>query len=221
MREIDLLAEYPRSKRETLQRAQAKTEADRQIARRFGQEFFDGERRHGYGGFTYHPRFWQPVVPAFREHFQLKAGDILLDAGCAKGFMLHDFAELIPGLQVAGIDISEYAIENVIEDMQPFCQVADARELSFADKTFDVVVSINTVHNLNRAECIVALQEIERVARRGSFITVDAYRTDAEKEAMLAWNLTGETDQNMKWKKNVSRASFCRRISKSRFLNGE
>jgi ubiquinone/menaquinone biosynthesis C-methylase UbiE len=107
--------------------------------------------------------------------------------------MLHDFAELIPGLQVAGIDISEYAIENVIEDMQPFCQVADARELPFADKIIDVVVSINTVHNLNRAECIVALREIERVSRRGSFITVDAYRTDAEKEAMLAWNLTGQT----------------------------
>jgi SAM-dependent methyltransferase len=191
--EIDLLAKYPRPKRDTQQRAQAKTEEDRQIARRFGQEFFDGERRHGYGGFTYHPRFWQPVVSAFCEHFQLKAGDTLLDVGCAKGFMLHDFAELIPGLQVAGIDISEYAIENVIEDMQPFCQVADARKLPFADKTFDVVVSINTVHNLNRAECIVALQEIERMARRGSFITVDAYRTDAEKEAMLAWNLTGQT----------------------------
>jgi SAM-dependent methyltransferase len=208
-KEIDLLVNYPKTKRDVEERDNAKNEEDRTIARKFGREFFDGERRHGYGGFTYHSRFWQPVVPAFRERFQLQSGDVLLDVGCAKGFMLHDFAELIPGLKVAGIDISGYAIENVIEDMQPFCQIADARELPFADKTIDVVVSINTVHNLNRAECIVALREIERVSRQGSFITVDAYRTDVEKEAMLAWNLTGQTILHVNdWKALFDEAGY-------------
>jgi len=93
--------------------------------------------------------------------------------------------------------------------MRPFCQIADARELPFADKTIDVVVSINTVHNLNRAECIVALREIERVSRRGSFITVDAYRTDVEKEAMLAWNLTGQTILHVNdWKALFDEAGY-------------
>lgn len=192
-REIDLLVNYPRTKRNVEARGQEKTEEDRAIARQFGRAFFDGDRKHGYGGFSYQPRFWQPVVPTFREHWDLKAGDSVLDVGCAKGFMMHDMAELIPGLTVKGVDVSAYAVETGMEDMRPHMQVADARELPFEDKSFDVVISINTVHNLAREDCGKALREIERVARRGSFITVDAYRTDEERERMYAWNLTALT----------------------------
>jgi len=192
-REIDLLVNYPKIKRNVEDRGLAKTEEDRCVARKFGQEFFDGERRYGYGGFNYHPRFWQPVVPTLRAHFGLKAGISLLDVGCGKGFMLHDLAALIPGIIVKGVDISEYAIANTIKDMKSHVRVADAYKLPFTDKSFDVVISINTIHNLERVACGHALREIERVSRKGSFITVDAYRTDEEKERMHAWNLTGLT----------------------------
>jgi SAM-dependent methyltransferase len=192
-REIDLLVHYPRTKRNVDERGQDKTEEDRAIARRFDEAFFDGDRRHGYGGFSYHPRFWQPVVPTFRAHFGLAAGDSVLDVGCAKGFMMHDLAELIPGLVVKGIDVSRYAIDHAIEDMREHVQVADARSLPFPDDAFDVVISVNTIHNLVREECAQALREIERVARRGAFVTVDAYRDEAERERMLAWNLTAQT----------------------------
>jgi SAM-dependent methyltransferase len=192
-KEIDLLVNYPRTKRNVDERGQSKTEEDRRIARQFGYDFFDGDRRHGYGGFNYMPRFWQPVAPTFQQHFRLGAGDSLLDVGCGKGFMLHDFALLIPGLAVKGIDVSAYAIEHAIEDMRQHVQVADATHLPFADKSFDVVVSINTIHNLARAQCGQALREIERVARRGAFITVDAYHSEEERERMLAWNLTAQT----------------------------
>lgn len=192
-REIDLLVNYPRTKRNVAERGQTKTEEDRRIARQFGFDFFDGDRRHGYGGFNYMPRFWQPVAPTFQQHYGLHAGHSLLDVGCGKGFMLHDFALLIPGLVVEGIDVSAYVIEHAIEDMRAHVQVADAKRLPFGDKSFDVVVSINTIHNLARAECGQALREIERVARRGAFITVDAYRSEEERERMLAWNLTAQT----------------------------
>lgn len=192
-KEIDLLVNYPRTKRNVAERGQEKTAEDRRIARQFGKDFFDGDRRHGYGGFNYLPRFWQPVVPTMQKHFDLHAGSSLLDVGCGKGFMIHDFAALIPGITVKGVDISSYAIEHAIEDMKPHVQVADAKKLPFADKSFDVVISINTVHNLERAECGQALREIERVARKGAFITVDAYHDEDEKQRMLAWNLTGLT----------------------------
>jgi len=192
-REIDLLVNYPRTKRNVEDRGQNKTEEDRAVARKFGREFFDGARRHGYGGFNYHPRFWQPVVPTLQAHFGLKAGSSLLDVGCGKGFMLHDLAALIPGITVKGVDISEYAIANAMEDMKPHVRVANARKLPFPDKSFDVVISINTIHNLEREYCGTALREIERVSRKGSFVTVDAYRDDAQKERMHAWNLTGLT----------------------------
>ena len=133
------------------------------------------------------------MIPTFEKHFELTASSSVLDVGCAKGFMMHDMAELIPGITVKGVDISEHAIKSAIEDMQPHVQVANAKDLPFEDNLFNVVISINTVHNLEKDECALALQEIERVSRGKSFITVDAYRNDEEKELMYAWNLTAKT----------------------------
>lgn len=192
-KEIDLMINYPRTKRDVKERGAAKTEQDRALARKFGKEFFDGDRSHGYGGFNYHPRFWQPVIPTFQEYYGLTATSSVLDVGCAKGFMLHDMAELIHGITVKGVDISEYAVANAIEDMKPHVQVANATKLPFPDKSFDLVISVTTVHNLERTECILALREIERVSRGHSFITVDAYHDNEEKERMHAWNLTAKT----------------------------
>lgn len=191
--EIDLLVNYPKTKRDVKERGASKTEEDRAIARQFGKDFFDGDRRHGYGGFSYHPRFWQPVIPTFKKYFGLTSENSVLDVGCGKGFMLHDMVQLIPGISVHGIDISRYAIDNAIDDMKPYVQVGNAKELPYEDNAFDVVISINTVHNLERDECGQAIREIERVSRGKSFITVDAYRNGQEKEAMMSWNLTART----------------------------
>lgn len=191
--EIDLLEKYPKAKRNIQERGATKSEEDRLIARQFGREFFDGERRHGYGGFSYHPRFWQPVVPAFQQRYGLSDGSTVLDIGCGKGFMLYDFQELIPGIEVQGIDLSTYAITHAKEEVRPFVQVADARSLPYPDKSFDLVISINTIHNLEKRDLVQALHEIERVSRGRSFITVDAYRNEEERELMFAWNLTAKT----------------------------
>ncbi|MBU1109672.1 MAG: class I SAM-dependent methyltransferase [Candidatus Riflebacteria bacterium] len=207
--EIDLLANYPKTKRNVKERGAEKTEEDRRIARQFGKEFFDGDRKHGYGGFSYISRFWQPVIPTFQKHFDLSPKSSVLDVGCGKGFMLHDLSELIPGIQVQGIDVSEYAIANAIDDMKPFVQVADARKLPFPDKSFDVVIAINTIHNLELEECAQALREIERVSRGKSFVTVDAYRNEEEKVLMEAWNLTAKTMMHVDdWKKFFCEAGY-------------
>ena len=199
--EIDLLKNYPKTKRDPLARAAEKTEEDRIIARRFDKDFFDGDRKVGYGGFNYHPRFWQPVVPTFQRHYNLTSISSVLDVGSGKGFMMYDFSLLIPGITVKGIDISKYAIENTIEEMKPHVQVANAISLPFPDNSFDLVISINTVHNLAKEECGIALQEIERVSRGSSFVVVDAYRTEEEKKLMYAWNLTGMTIMHVdEWK---------------------
>lgn len=199
--EIDLLANYPRTKRNLEERAQQKSEQDRAIARQFGKEFFDGDRRHGYGGFNYLPRFWQPVIPTLQSHFGLDKGSSVLDVGCAKGFMMHDMAALIPDIMVKGVDVSAYAIEHAIEDMKPHVQVADAVKLPFPNKSFDVAISINTIHNLERAECAIALRELQRVAKH-AFLTVDAYHDEEERKRMYDWNLTGRTIMHVDaWRK--------------------
>ncbi len=200
-KEIDLMVNYPKTKRDVNARGLEKTDADRAIARKFGKEFFDGSRDTGYGGFGYNSRFWQPVIPTFQQHFGLSSASKILDVGCAKGFMLHDFMQLIPGISVNGIDVSEYAIEHAIAEVKPFVSVANAIELPFEDNSFDAVISITTLHNLEQDELAIALKEVERVSKGKSFITLDAYHDDAEKERMEAWNLTAKTMMHVdEWK---------------------
>ena len=191
--EIDLLKNYPKAKRNVKDRGASKTESDRAIARKFDKDFFDGDRKTGYGGFSYNPRFWQPVVPTFREYYDLSESSSVLDVGCAKGFMLFDFVKAIPGMTIHGVDISQYALNHGIDELKPNMSLANCKELPFADNSFDLVISINTIHNLEKDESAKALQEIERVTKKDSFITVDAYRNEDEKERMMQWNLTAKT----------------------------
>lgn len=193
MAEINLMDQYPRSKRPIEERGSVITEEHRRIAREFGKEFFDGDRLFGYGGFNYHPRFWQGSVKRFRDHYNLSSDASILDVGCAKGFMLHDFKEIMPEATVSGIEISEYALENCMESVKPYLSLGNAKELPYEDNSFDFVVSINTVHNLVIDECKQAVREIERVSRGNSFIMVDAWRNDDERDAMMKWVLTGLT----------------------------
>jgi SAM-dependent methyltransferase len=200
-KEINLLKNYPQSKRDVSSRLISKTNKDKQIAQKFGKDFFDGERNHGYGGFSYDPNFWQPVIPSFQKHWNLNSENSLLDIGCAKGFMLYDLKQSIPGMKVYGVDISEYAINNAKEEVKRYCQVSNATKLPFSDNTIDFSISITTLHNLEEGDLIKALLEIERVTKIGSFITLDAYRNEEEKERMDAWNLTAKTVMHVnQWK---------------------
>ena len=200
--EINLMKNYPKSKRDIKSRGNSKTQIDRKIAREFGKEFFDGNRSHGYGGFNYYPKYWKEVIPDFQKHFNLSSKDSILDVGCAKGFMIFDFERLIPGISVRGVDISNYAIENAKSEVREKCSVANAMKLPFADNSFDIVISITTLHNLEIEDLKVSLNEIQRVSKRGSFITLDAYRNEEERIAMESWNLTAKTMLHVdEWKK--------------------
>lgn len=200
-KEIDILINYPKAKRDLNARLESKSEESRKIGRKFGSDYFDGDRNYGYGGFSYNPKFWQPVIPTIVENYKIGNASTVLDVGCAKGFFLYDLKLAFPEINISGVDISEYAIANSIPEIKPCLQVGNATELPFKDNYFDFVISINTIHNLNRQDCAIALQEIERVTKGNSFITVDAYRNDEEKTRMEAWNLTALTMMSVdEWK---------------------
>jgi len=191
--EIDLLDKYPKSKRPIDERASLITPEHRAVARQFGKDFFDGDRLFGYGGFGYHPRFWTETVARIKDHYLLADDVSILDVGCAKGYMLHDFQLLLPNATVEGIDVSEYAIENAIDDMKGKVHVANAMDLPYDDDSFDLVIAINTIHNLPLEECKTSIRELQRVAKKHAFLTVDAWRNDEEEARMKNWNLTGLT----------------------------
>ena len=192
-REINLMEKYPHTPRDLKKRNSLKSPIDQAIARQFGKEFFDGERRFGYGGFNYHPKYWSGVVGDMAEYWDIKSHESLLDVGCAKGFMLFDFLEMNLDLKLRGIDISEYAISNSKPEVKDSLVLGNAVSLPFAESSFDYVISINTIHNLPIEQCILAIKEIQRVSKFGSFIVVDAYENEEERERMFAWNLTAQT----------------------------
>lgn len=199
--EINLLDTYPKTVRDYDKRALEKTPEVIRIAKQFEKDFFDGERNYGYGGFKYDGR-WKSVVKRMKDYYNLADNAAILDIGCAKGFMLYDFKELMPDCTIAGIDVSHYAIEKAMPSVKPFLKIASADDLPYPDKSFDLVVSINSVHNLPPERLKIALREIERVSRGHSYITVDAWRTEQERENLFKWVLTAETMMHVEgWKK--------------------
>lgn len=192
MAEINLLFTTQKTVRDYDKRAREKTPEIIRLAKEFGKEFFDGDRKCGYGGYQYDGR-WQAVARTMQDYYKLAEDAAILDIGCAKGFLLHDFKELMPQCTVAGVDVSAYAIENAMESVKPFLRVASAERLPYPDKSFDLVISINSIHNLPLERLKTALQEITRVSRGHSYITLDAWRNEVERENLFKWVLTAET----------------------------
>jgi SAM-dependent methyltransferase len=208
-KEINLLKKYPKAERNLDLRLEQKDENTRLIARKFGKDFFDGERKFGYGGFSYNPKYWHGVVDDMIKYWGLNKESSLLDVGCAKGFMLYDFQKKLPGISYQGIDLSEYAISNGLEEVRKNLRVADAKNIPFMDNSFDVVISINTIHNLDRENCKKALKEIQRVSKKNCFVTVDAFRNQEEEKRMQAWNLTAKTIMSVdEWKLFFKEAGY-------------
>lgn len=201
MAEVNLLDLYPNLNRDVEWRFRNLTDEQREIARQFGKEFFDGDRLWGYGGYGYDNR-WKSVVERFRDYYGLTSDSSVLDVGCAKGFMLFEFTKIIPGIKIAGIDISSYALSNALPAVKPFLVLGNARDLLFPDNYFDLVISINTVHNLELEECKKAIAEIERVKKKHAFLVLDSYRNPREEDRMRKWNITGRTVLSVdEWKK--------------------
>ena len=205
---LDLMYKYPKAANRLSERYNP-TESDKLIAKKFGKEFFDGDRKYGYGGFSYNPKYWAETVKLFIERYNLNESSSILDVGCGKGFMLVDFLKAIPSLKVAGIDISNYAIENSHELVRNQLKVANCLNLPFADKSFDLVISINTIHNLDVQGCIKSIQEIERVKKKYSYIVVDGWDTLEEERELKSWVLTAVTLlQTSEWEKLFKKAGY-------------
>lgn len=160
-----------------------------EIACRFDKDYWDGDRSTGYGGYRYDGR-WRPVAEAMVRHYGLQPGASILDVGCGKGFLLYEFTQVLPGAKVAGIDVSAYAVENAKPEVRPSLRVGSATELPYGDRSFDFVVTINTLHNLYNYELDAALREVERVGRGAKHVIVEAYRNEREKANLLYWQLT-------------------------------
>lgn len=159
------------------------------VAREYGYDYWDGDRKYGYGGYHYDGR-WRSVAEKIAAHYQLKPGQKVLDVGCGKAYLLYELTQVVPGLIVKGIDISEYGLEHAKEEIKENLQIGQAQELPFEENEFDLVISITTLHNLKIFDLKRAVKEIERVSKGNSYIVVESFRNEEEEVNMLYWQLT-------------------------------
>jgi ubiquinone/menaquinone biosynthesis C-methylase UbiE len=172
------------------------------LAKKWDFDYWDGDRRINYGGYKYMEGRWEKVAKVMIDHYGLKAGDKILDIGCGKGFLLFDFTKILPGIEIYGIDISNYAIENSKEEIKDKLILANATSLPFEDNYFDFVFSLNTFHNLECFDLFDALKEMERVGKKNKYICVESYRNEIEKMNLLYWQVTCEafnTPKEWEW----------------------
>jgi len=206
MAEIDFMSVLHKStKRDYLARANdpeyPKAKAA-ELAKQFDYDYWDGDRRICYGGYRYLEGRWEKVARAIASHYPLPAKPKILDIGCGKGFLLYDFLKVIPDAEIHGIDISKYAIDNSKEEIRDQLQVGNATNLPWKDNTFDLVISITTLHNLHAYELDQALREMQRVGKSHQYLCVESYRNEREKANLLYWQVTCEafnTPKEWQW----------------------
>jgi SAM-dependent methyltransferase len=162
-----------------------------QKAREYEYDYWDGDRRYGYGGYRYDGR-WKPVAERFIDVYQLPPDAKILDVGCGKAHLLYEFHQLLPDAEVTGIDISRHGLGDAPEAIRASLMRYRAQDrYPWGDNSFDLVISLGALHNLRLFELHTALQEIERVGKN-KYVMVESYRNELELFNLQCWALTAE-----------------------------
>ena len=158
-------------------------------ARQYGFDYWDGDRRYGYGGYSYIPGRWQEMAGQIISDYALTSKSKILDVGAGRGYLLFEIQKLLPGIEIHGLDISSYAINSSHPELAARMIIGNASKLDFEDKYFDLALSVNALHNLKLSECISALGEMQRVSNQ-NYIVVESYRNLQELFNLQCWALT-------------------------------
>ena len=192
MKELNLLSDYPKPHSPRLISKNLRKIEHRIVASERGKDFFDGERNYGYGGFSYDGR-WKKIASRIIDKYKLSNGCKVLQVQSEKGFLLHDIKEKNATLNVYGTETSPYAIKNTIESIKNNIFLAQPFNLPFPNNYFDFVIALGTVYTFNIPYAIKSLQEIIRVSKGMSFITLACYDTEEEYFCFKDWTLLGTT----------------------------
>lgn len=161
-------------------------------AKEYEFDYWDGDRRYGYGGYKYDGR-WKEIAQDLINQYNLTNTSKVLDVGCGKAFLIYELTQLLPGISVEGFDISKYGISDAKDEVKDKLYIHRAQDsYKYDDKTFDLVISLGTLHNLKINELKTALGEIERVGKN-KFIMMEAYRSNQELFNLQCWALTCES----------------------------
>jgi len=194
MKELKIITTlHKKTKRNYLERMVNNKVKCMTISKKYGYEYWDGNRKFGYGGFKYIPGRWEQVAKKFIKRYKLNNKSKILDLGCGKGFLLYEIKKILPKILIKGLDISNYGLKNSKKEISKYLFRGDLKKrLKFKSKEFDFVFSINTLHNLEINYLIQAIEEIQRVGKK-HFICSESYKNDKELFNLQCWALTCES----------------------------
>jgi ubiquinone/menaquinone biosynthesis C-methylase UbiE len=202
---------YPKSTNRNVissNRNKVKTKIKKKLMK-FGKEYFDGKRIHGYGGYYYNKKFFRKIVKEIIKYYKLSNGCKILDIGCAKGFMMYEFRQFLPNAEIWGLDISKYCKMKALSSEKKFIKVGSCHKLPFKDNYFDFIISISTIHNLAEKKISLSIKEIERVKKGKSFIRVKGYKNLKEKKFIDDWNLVAKSNLSIKkWNQIFKKSKY-------------
>ncbi|WP_319776845.1 class I SAM-dependent methyltransferase [Maridesulfovibrio sp.] len=160
-------------------------------AKEYEFDYWDGDRRYGYGGYRYLQGYWTPVAEGLIERYGLKQGSRILDVGCGKGFLLYELHKL--SMEVCGFDVSRHALAEARPEIRSNLFLREAEKpFPYTDEEFDLVISVNSLHNLPVFNLKKALGEMERVGRN-KYLCVESFRNEQELFNLQCWALTCES----------------------------
>jgi len=201
MKYIDLVG-YKKIPRDYFTRMNPEKPEVMKVAKEYGKDFWDGDRKYGYGGYKYDGR-WETLAQRLIDYYHLTDKSWILDIGCGKGYLLYEIKQLLPNIKICGLDISEYAINNAREEVKPYLLIGGATGITsrFYNKQFDLVTSIGTLHNLPIYDLKEVIRGLELIAKE-KYVTMESFRNDKERTNLFCWALTAESyfsDKEWKW----------------------
>lgn len=183
---------HKRTKRDYIGRMMDDKVACMKISKKYGREYWDGNRRYGYGGYKYDGR-WKPVAQALIRTYKLKPNAKILDVGCGKAHLLYELKQLLPKGTFIGIDISRYGITHAPAGIRKHLKVQRAQDrYPWKTNYFNLVISLGCLHNVLLPDVQRALGEIERVGER-KYVMLESYRNDQELFNLECWALTAQS----------------------------
>jgi len=162
-------------------------------AKEYEADYWDGDRRFGYGGYKYLAGRWKPVAQALIKNYNLSNESSVLDIGCGKGYLLYEMKLLLPNLRISGFDISNHGNATAKQEVKEQLFFHRAQDpFPFQKNEFDLAISLGCLHNLRIFELEIALKEMERVASNG-YLMLESYRNEQEQFNLQCWALTCES----------------------------
>ena len=158
---------------------------------KLSNQYYDGHRNNGYGGFKYDGR-WLKILPKIIKKYKIKENAKILDLGCKKGFIMKDFKILLPNCEVWGIEDHKYPIINAEKEIKSKIIKSKYYDIPFEDNYFDFTIGFSSIYRYNFYDLVETIKEIKRVSKK-SFITLGAYSNEKNRVIFNKWSLLGTT----------------------------